>query len=252
MKNKVFRRSAAIALLLVLFGLWLELPDEAAVSPTPKHIALVFDDGPFPNHAPILLELLAKEQVRVTFSLVASNVHRFESTAKAIIASGHEVVNHSCTHCHPNGLTDAELEREIVGAQKLIIETTGYSAKWYWPPFLEMDNRMHALATKAGLEIYSLDKVIDSKDHNSSVSGGSIKRHATRNVEDGSVIVFHEWREETREQLPAILAELRRQNCVFLTFSELAEKVRDQTRTTQSVAMKDADHYTDGSFSRIP
>lgn len=229
MKNKLYQRTAIIAVLLLLTGLWLQLPYEAAVSPTPKHVALVFDDGPFPNHAPILVELLAKEQVRATFSFVASNVHRYESTAKAVIAAGHEIANHSCTHCHPNGLTDAELEKEIVGGQTLITETTGYVPRWYWPPFLETDVRMPELATKAGIEIYALNNVIDSKDHDRSISGSRIKRYATRNVTDGAVIVFHEWREETREQLPAILAELRRQNCVFLTFSELAEKVRHKT-----------------------
>ena len=44
---------------------------------------------------------------------------------------------------------------------------------------------------------------------------------ATTGVTDGCVILFHEWRAETAEQLPAILAELKRQGCVFLTFSQL-------------------------------
>jgi peptidoglycan/xylan/chitin deacetylase (PgdA/CDA1 family) len=113
----------------------------------------------------------------------------------------------------------------------LITETTGYVPKWYWPPFLELDDRMPALATKAGIEIYYLKRVIDSKDHDSSVSGRGIRRHATRNVVDGSVIVFHEWRKETREQLPAILTELRRQNCVFMTFSELAQAFHPEEPT---------------------
>ena len=38
-------------------------------------------------------------------------------------------------------------------------------------------------------------------------------------VRDGSVILFHEWRTETREQLPVILAELRRQEFGFVTFT---------------------------------
>jgi peptidoglycan/xylan/chitin deacetylase (PgdA/CDA1 family) len=220
-----------VLVLFVVISFGLESFEDAPVSPEPKRIALIFDDGPFPNHAPILLELLAKEHLRVTFALVASNVQRFESTARAIIAAGHEVANHSCTHCHPKGLTDAELEREIVGAQRLITETTGYVPKWYWPPFLEVDDRMPALAAKAGIEIYSLKRVIDSKDHSSSASGREIRRYATRNVVDGSVIVFHEWRAETREQLPAILAELRRQNCVFMTFSELAQVFQPEDPT---------------------
>jgi len=223
--------SLIVLILFVAISYGLDFFKEAPVSSEPKRVALVFDDGPFPNHAPILLKLLAKEQVRVTFALVASNVQRFETTAKEIIAAGHEVANHSCTHKHPKGLTDAELEKEVVGGQKLTAEKTGYTPKWYWPPFLELDDRMPALAKTAGIEIYSLKNVIDSKDHDKSVSGKAIKRYATRNVPDGSVIVFHEWREETREQLPAILTELRRQNCVFMTLSELDQARQDEMVT---------------------
>ena len=165
-------------------------------------------------------------------------MHKFQSTAKAIIAGGHEVVSHSYLHRHPKDLTDAELEHEIIGAQKIINETTGYLPKWYWPPFLEMDDRMHTIAAKAGVEIYSLDNVIDSKDHDRSVSGRGIRRQATIKVVDGSVIVFHEWRKETREQIPAILTELRRQNCVFLTFSELAAKVRSKSPSVKPMHHK--------------
>jgi peptidoglycan/xylan/chitin deacetylase (PgdA/CDA1 family) len=55
------------------------------------------------------------------------------------------------------------------------------------------------------------------------VNAEDIRCRATTDVKDGSVILFHEWPDETLAQLPAILKELRRQSCVFETFSELAE-----------------------------
>jgi peptidoglycan/xylan/chitin deacetylase (PgdA/CDA1 family) len=186
------------------------------------HVALVFDDGPFPDHAPKLLELFAREKIHVTFSLVATNVETHPDTAKAIAAGGHEIANHSYSHRHPKDCDDAKLDHEIVDAQKIIATTTGFTPKWYWPPFLETDDRVRATAAKAKLEVYSLKQVVVSQDYDRSVSAEEIKRKATTNVKDGSVILFHEWRDETLEQLPAILAELRRQGGDFLTFSELA------------------------------
>ena len=38
------------------------------------HVALVFDDGPFPDRGQKLLALFAREKIHVTFSLVATNV----------------------------------------------------------------------------------------------------------------------------------------------------------------------------------
>jgi peptidoglycan/xylan/chitin deacetylase (PgdA/CDA1 family) len=82
------------------------------------------------------------------------------------------------------------------------------------------------MAKRAHIEVYSLKQVVVSQDYDRSVGAEDIKRKATTGVKDGSVILFHEWRDETLQQLPAILAELRRQGCVFLTFSELAVRMR--------------------------
>jgi peptidoglycan/xylan/chitin deacetylase (PgdA/CDA1 family) len=195
------------------------------------HVALVFDDGPFPEHTPELCELFAKEQVHVTFSFIATNVQAHPDTAKAVLAGGHEINNHSLEHRHPKDLDDATLEHEIVDAQKIITDATGFSPKWYWPPFLEADDRVRAAAAKAGIEVYSLKQVVVSQDYDRSVGAEDIKRKATTNVRDGSVILFHEWRDETLEQLPAILAELRKQGCEFLTFSELAAYLGEETKS---------------------
>ncbi len=78
------------------------------------------------------------------------------------------------------------------------------------------------MAVKAGIERYPIKNLVVSQDYDRAVNADKIKRRARTNVTDGSVILFHEWRVETLAQLPAILAEFRRQGCVFETFSELA------------------------------
>jgi peptidoglycan/xylan/chitin deacetylase (PgdA/CDA1 family) len=188
---------------------------------TSKRVALVFDDGPRPADAKPLLALLASEKLRVTFALVGDRVNENPATAKAIAAAGHEIANHSQTHAHPRDLDDATLDREVAGAQQKITAVTGLAPKWYWPPYLEVDDRVRAAASRAQLTPYTPRHLVVSMDYDTKVPAAEILRRATTDVSDGSVILFHEWRSETREQLPAILAELRRQNCVFLTFSEL-------------------------------
>jgi peptidoglycan-N-acetylglucosamine deacetylase len=211
---------AALGCSVLVSGL-LATAAPAAAETNTVHVALVFDDGPFPEHAPKLMEFFARENIHVTFSLVASNVLTHPETAKAIAAAGHEIANHSFGHLHPKSLSDAELEHEIVAAQKVIAEKSGFTPKWYWPPFIEIDDRVRAMAKQAGIGVYPLKKLVVSMDYDRSVNAGEIWRHATSGVTDGTVILFHEWRDETLEQLPAILAELRKQGCVFETFSEL-------------------------------
>lgn len=191
-----------------------------------KRVALVFDDGPKPADAGPLLALLAKENVRVTFALVGDRVDENPATAKAIAAAGHEVVNHSQTHAHARDLSDAALDREVSAAQQKITAAAGVAPKWYWPPFLETDDRVRAAVARAKLALYTPRHLVVSMDYDRTVPAAEILRRSTTGVRDGSVILFHEWRTETRERLPAILAELRRQGCGFVTFSELAAEGR--------------------------
>jgi peptidoglycan/xylan/chitin deacetylase (PgdA/CDA1 family) len=190
----------------------------------PVHVALIFDDGPTSDQAPKFLSLFAAEGLHVTFGSEAQYIVAHPETAKAVVAGGHEIANHSFTHLHPKELNDATLEHEIVGAQKTIKEIVRAGVPvWYWPPFLESDDRVRAMAAKANLKVYVPKHLVVSGDYDLSVSADELRKRATTGVEDGSVILFHEWRKETLEQMPAILAELRRQGCEFMTFSQLAE-----------------------------
>jgi len=186
-----------------------------------KRVALVFDDGPRPADAEPLLAVLAKEKVTATFSLVGFRVKENPATAKAIFAAGHEIANHSQTHARPRDLDDQALDREVADAQQAILNASGFAPKWYWPPFIAIDDRVRKAASRAGLTIYEPKLIIASKDYDTAVGVDGIFRNATTGIQDGTVILFHEWRKETLTQLPAILAELRRQNCTFFPFSGL-------------------------------
>lgn len=197
-----------------------------ALATAPKRVALVFDDGPRPADAEPLLALLAQEQVHVTFALVGDRVNENPATARAIMAAGHDLANHSQTHSHPKDFDDAGLEREVGGGRDAIKAATGTAPRWYWPPYLETDDRLRAVVTRAGLTLYyPPHSLVVSQDYDRGVPAEEIHRLATTGVKDGSVILFHEWRAETRAQLPAILAELRRQGCTFHTFTELHRRL---------------------------
>lgn len=139
-----------------------------------------------------------------------------------MLAAGHEVVNHSLAHRHPAECSDAELREDIVEAQRVLTAELGVAPRWYWKPYAEADPRQAAGWAEAEIRDFGFTHQVWSHDWNPEVDAAAILRNATTDVRDGTLINFHEWRRETREQMPAILAELRRQGCVFLTVSELA------------------------------
>ena len=191
----------------------------------PIHVAMIFDDGPDPVQTPRLLAIFAAEQVHVTFGTVGQKAEANPALIKAVVAGGHEIANHSYSHKHPNRLIAAELEQQILGGQKAIAQAAGVAPVWYWPPFIAIDDRVRADAAKAGITIYIPKKLVASGDYMKEVDAAEILRRATTGIEDGTVILFHEWRPETEMQLKSVIAELRKQGCVFLTFSEMAKQL---------------------------
>lgn len=196
----------------------------AANAPTASRVALLFTDGPAPGQTEKCLEILAQENIRATFASVGTRIVAHPALTSTVHAAGHEVVNHSYTRPHFRDLSIDVIQREVRTTSNLIQETTGQPPAWFWAPFLEMDDRITAAVAATDIAPFPIaDKyVISTEDWNPALDAAAIQKRATTGIRDRTIIVFHEWRPETIARLPAIVAELKRQGCEFLTFSELA------------------------------
>jgi len=197
-----------------------------------KRIAFAFDDGPVPDLSAKFHELLAREGVKVTFSYEGRFVAAHPDLARAALAAGHEIANHSYTHPHFKDMTADAITKELRDTQAALLAAAGREPVWVWTPFLEWDDAIAAAVASAGLRHFPVSEVtvVSSEDWNMAIDGAGILKNATTGIEDRTVIVCHEWRAETLAQLLAILAELRKQGCVFLTFSELADTLTPEQR----------------------
>jgi peptidoglycan/xylan/chitin deacetylase (PgdA/CDA1 family) len=59
---------------------------------------LTFDDGPIPDETPWVLEQLAAHQAQATFFCVGDNLARHPDIARAALAAGHRLGNHTQHH----------------------------------------------------------------------------------------------------------------------------------------------------------
>lgn len=78
-----------------------------------KLIALSYDDGPNPPHTEALLDVLAAAQVPATFYFMGAHVEAHEASARAAIAAGHEIGNHSWGHVPLPLQSVASIEQEF-------------------------------------------------------------------------------------------------------------------------------------------
>lgn len=186
------------------------------------HVAIAFDDGPIPKLADKFIAIFEKEGIKVTFARFATHIIQYLDTIRAQLAAIHEIVNHSYDHKRPSKLSDEELVHEIADAQSVIADITKIAPKGYWSPYRETDERGAAIAEKAGIAYhYPVHNLVSSDDWNREANADQIRERSTTGVKENNVILFREWHQETYEQLPAIIQELCRQNCVFMAFSEL-------------------------------
>lgn len=185
------------------------------------HIAFLIDDGPTPDQLEKFLTLFKAEQIHATFSFVAKNVVTHPQLAKAALAAGHEIANHSYEHLHPAGLSDKALDHEVIASLNVLETKAGIHPAWYWPPFVEITPDLEKTVAKTEMKLFRPTHLVSSNDWDKSVSAEQLRKNALAGVKDGTVILFHEWRQETLAQMPTIIADLKKQGAVFLTISEL-------------------------------
>jgi peptidoglycan/xylan/chitin deacetylase (PgdA/CDA1 family) len=71
----------------------------ASAGPTGRpRLYLTFDDGPIPEETPWVLEQLAAHQAQATFFCVGDNLGRYPDIARAALAAGHRLGNHTQHH----------------------------------------------------------------------------------------------------------------------------------------------------------
>jgi peptidoglycan/xylan/chitin deacetylase (PgdA/CDA1 family) len=156
-----------------------------------RRVALVFDEGPIPADAESLMAILLREKVRASFSLIGAHVLEHPEMARKIAAAGFEINNHSQNHLHPKDLSDAALVQEIAEAQHAITTATGVAPRWYWAPYVEIDERVKRAAKQARITVFVPKHLVVAKDYDRTVSASGILHNATTDVTDGSVILFH-------------------------------------------------------------
>ncbi len=130
---------------------WLAGTDWTSI-PTARHVvALTFDAGANADAVTSILATLRRYHVPATFFLTGNFVRDFPAAARAIAAARMRIGDHTITHPHLTGLTNAEVLHQILGAAQQITAVTGQNpAPLFRFPFGDADARTIAIANQAG------------------------------------------------------------------------------------------------------
>ncbi|MBW6520334.1 MAG: polysaccharide deacetylase family protein [Desulfoarculaceae bacterium] len=116
-----------------------------------KGVALTFDDGPSPASTPILLDLLARYQLRATFFVTGKKAARHPDLIADILSQGHTIGNHSWQHDNLLMLRSRKrLEQDIHQTQK-VLQQSGIRALVFRPPIGISNPRLKQVLEEEGL-----------------------------------------------------------------------------------------------------
>ena len=160
----------------------------------PSQMALTFDDGPNDPHTMHLLDVLARHNAKATFFLIGKYVRQRPEIARAILAAGHEIGNH--TDSHPNLIlvSAARLRQELADCDKALEDALGKKVTLFRPPF--GGRRPNVLRTACSLGLSPIMWSVTGYDW-SAKSAAQIQEKVSRQVDSrrqpqGEIVLLHD------------------------------------------------------------
>ena len=218
------------AITVLLTGLFVHIPALAASAAVKRklpiyctdrddgRIALTFDAAWGDEDTPLLIDILARYNVKATFFVVGEWVDRCTESVRALHEAGHEVMNHSDTHPHMPQLSKEQMLAELNTCNDKIEAITGIRPTLHRAPYGDYSNE--SLSAGEALGMYTIQWDVDSLDWKD-LSADEITSRVVSRAKSGSIVLFHNAALHTPEALPSIIEALLGKGYSFCTVSEL-------------------------------
>jgi len=197
--------------------------------PGSRLLALTYDDGPNDPYTWRLLEVLERHGAKATFFLIGRFVQQKPEIARALVAAGHVIGNHTWDHPNLIFASSTEVRRQLQQAQQAIFDATGVEPKLFRPPFGGRRPATLRMARAMGLQPIMWN--VSCYDWKAG-SADEIVRRAERQIRGGDVILLHDGeyhrigvdRSRSLEASDRILSRYRAEGYEFVTVPEMMKE----------------------------
>ncbi len=197
---------------------------------TRKMVALTFDAGADAGNTTQVLQVLAANGIKGSFSLTGEWTQANPSLAKAIADGGHLIMNHSQDHPSFTGfstgkgpLSTQDRIDELDEADAAIRSATGKTTKPYFrPPYGDVDGSVLCDANAAGYS-YVVNWTVDTLGWNGA-SVDQIVQKSLSDAEPGAIYIMHVGSEsQDAAALQQVIDGLKAQGYSFGTVADILE-----------------------------
>jgi peptidoglycan/xylan/chitin deacetylase (PgdA/CDA1 family) len=174
-------------------------------------VTFTFDDGPFPETTPTILEILAKHHVRAAFFWIGRYLDgdgdrevTSRAVARQVVAAGHFIGNHTHDHEKLTGLTRPEALAQIDDGAASIERVTGARPTLFRPPYGALDPWMSDVLRKRGTELVLWSIEAGDMTHGDAAAMSDSLRSQIEYA-GGGIVLLHDIRMTTIPVLASLL-----------------------------------------------
>ena len=161
-----------------------------------KKVYLTFDDGPNPQITEWVLDQLQQYDAKATFFCIGNNIEKHPDIFQKIIDDNHAVGNHTFSHMK-GWETDTNEYIENTRRCSLFmrekekgISDKGDTFELFRPPYGKIKTSQSRALRRLGYKIIMWDVL--SRDFDKTITPEECLKNVLKNVEMGSIIVFHD------------------------------------------------------------
>lgn len=175
----------------------------------PGEVVLTFDDGPWPNTTPAVLNALAAQCVQAIFFPIGKHSTWHPAVLKQVIAAGHSVGTHTWSHQNLASKTPQEAKDEIERGISAITLMAGQPLSPFFRfPQLRQNAELKAYLAERNIAAFSID--IDSEDFRVHNAGKLVTSVMEKLKKKGKgIILMHDLHKWSAAAVPDLLAQLK-------------------------------------------
>ena len=182
-----------------------------------KLIALTFDDGPYAETTPRLLDILFEKDVRATFFMLGSRARFNPDIVKRAEKEYHVVASHTMYHQNLISISPSAAQSDINEARAVFVDILGHTPELTRLPY---GNANNAVRNIVGTPIIAWS--VDPTDWQNQ-DPNTILAITKSQIHDGAIILMHDIYPTSVDAVSMIIDSLRADGYEFVTVPELAK-----------------------------
>jgi len=158
-----------------------------------KKVHLTFDDGPTPEITTWVLNQLKEFDAKATFFCIGDNIEKHPDIFNTVIAEGHIIGNHTFNHYNGWKTNTADYLTNVEKCSEAIIQNSKYKTQntdLFRPPYGKIKKSQAKSILASGYKIIMWDVL--SADFDTKVDPEKCLENVLKNINPGSIIVFHD------------------------------------------------------------